>query len=136
MSDRPDYRALGYTPIRDTGMAVIGFAKRKPDGLHVVDGRWDITSVHKDAPWDVAEFVIAKRNECNTRREAEIRTEQLGLAREALLLGCELAAFRGLALTHAAIARKRQICERIAEIKSRLDALAIELVSARKVAVA
>jgi hypothetical protein len=60
----------------------------------------------------------------------------LCLGGESLVLGSELEAFEGLALTHAAIARKRQICERIAEIKSRLDALAIELVSARRVAVA
>ena len=137
MTDRPDYRALGYTPIRDTGGSRIGWAKRIAGLVHAVDDRWDIISTHPgDGGFGVAEIVVRRRTRCATKRLAQIDSEMLCLGGESLVLGCELEAFDGLALTHSAIARKRQICERIAEIKSRLDALAIELVSARRVAVA
>lgn len=137
MPDRPDCRALGYSPIRDTGGSRIGWAKRIGELVHAVDDRWEITSTHPGAGgFGVAEIVVRRRTRCATKRLAEIDSEMLALGGESLVLGSELDSFEGAAMTHAAIARRRQICDRLAVIKSRLDALAIELVSARKVAVA
>ena len=121
--------------VRDDEGIVIGWTWVARDGVHVVDDRHGIESVHPgERGQGVADLVCARRTRHPSHAAASIDTEILALGAESYRLDVEHRVLSSLSLRSPSVTtRLNAIARRAIEIRTRLDTLDGEIARLRSV---
>ena len=120
--------------VRDDEGIVIGWTWVARDGVHVVDDRHGIESVHPgERGQGVADLVCARRTRHPSHAAASIDTEILALGAESYRMDIEHRVMASLRPTASVTTRLNAIARRAVEITARLHQLDGEIARLRSV---